>query len=71
MILKNFKGYLQTDGYVAYDAFAQMKDVMLIHCMAHARRMFKDASGGISLRLVIYPLNLPLSVHIYYLKLLI
>lgn len=42
-ILKNFKGYLQTDGYGAYDAFDQRKDIALIHCMAHARRTFEKA----------------------------
>jgi transposase len=42
-ILKDFKGYLQTDGYVAYDVFADRQDITLIHCMAHARRMFNDA----------------------------
>ncbi|RXK81836.1 IS66 family transposase [Filimonas effusa] len=42
-ILKDFKGYLQTDGYVAYDVFAKKQDITLIHCMAHAQRMFNDA----------------------------
>ena len=42
-ILKNFKGHLQTDGYGAYDAFGERKDITLIHCMAHARRMFEKA----------------------------
>lgn len=42
-ILKNFKGYLQTDGYGAYDAFGERKDITLVHCMAHARRMFEKA----------------------------
>lgn len=42
-ILKDFKGYLQTDGYVAYDIFAKRQGITLIHCMAHARRMFNDA----------------------------
>jgi transposase len=42
-ILKDFKGYLQTDGYVAYDVFAKRQGITLIHCMAHARRMFNDA----------------------------
>lgn len=42
-ILKYFKGYLQTDGYGAYDAFGKRKDIVLIHCMAHARRMFEHA----------------------------
>ena len=42
-ILENFTGYLQTDGYIAYEIFDQNKDITLIHCMAHARRMFHDA----------------------------
>jgi len=42
-ILQDFKGYLQTDGYVAYDIFAKRQGITLIHCMAHARRMFNDA----------------------------
>jgi transposase len=42
-ILKDFKGYLQTDGYVGYEIFAKRQDITLIHCMAHARRMFNDA----------------------------
>ncbi len=42
-ILQNFKGYLQTDGYVAYDIFDKKENITQIHCMAHARRMFNDA----------------------------
>ncbi len=42
-ILQNFKGYLQTDGYVAYDVFDKRENIVQIHCMAHARRMFNDA----------------------------
>jgi len=42
-ILENFKGYLQTDGYVAYDVFDKRPNITLIHCMAHARRMFNEA----------------------------
>ncbi len=42
-ILENFKGYLQTDGYAAYDIFDRRPGITLIHCMAHARRMFNDA----------------------------
>lgn len=41
--LKNFKGFLQTDGYAAYDQFAQREGVQMLHCMAHARRYFKEA----------------------------
>lgn len=42
--LKDFKGYLQTDGYVAYDYFATKEGITLIHCMAHARRYFVKAA---------------------------
>jgi transposase len=42
-ILENFKGYLQTDGYAAYDIFDKRPGITLIHCMAHARRMFNEA----------------------------
>lgn len=42
-ILESFKGYLQSDGYVAYDVFDKKENVMHIHCMAHARRMFNEA----------------------------
>lgn len=42
-ILENFKGYLQTDGYAAHDIFDKRPGITLIHCMAHARRMFNEA----------------------------
>jgi transposase len=42
-ILQNFRGYLQSDGYTVYDFFDKQKDITLIHCMAHARRMFNEA----------------------------
>ncbi len=42
-ILKDFKGYLQTDGYAAYDIFKEYPDITLSHCMAHARRKFHEA----------------------------
>lgn len=42
-ILENFEGYLQTDGYTVYEAFDKRKEITLMHCMAHARRMFHDA----------------------------
>jgi transposase len=42
-ILKDFKGHLQTDGYVVYDFFKEKEEVTLLHCMAHARRMFYEA----------------------------
>lgn len=42
-VLKNFKGHLQTDGYSVYDLFKEQKEITLLHCMAHARRMFYEA----------------------------
>ncbi|MBA3830280.1 MAG: IS66 family transposase, partial [Taibaiella sp.] len=42
-ILQNFKGHLQTDGYVAYDIFDKSENITQLHCMAHARRMFNEA----------------------------
>jgi transposase len=42
-ILKGYKGYLQTDGYAAYNDFDKRAAITLIHCMAHARRKFSDA----------------------------
>lgn len=42
-ILKNFSGYLQTDGYSVYDAYDKKGGITLLHCMAHARRKFNDA----------------------------
>jgi transposase len=40
--LKDFQGVLQTDGYVGYNAFAS-KGIVLLACMAHARRYFEKA----------------------------
>jgi hypothetical protein len=42
-LLKDFKGYLQTDGYKVYEWFAGSKDITLLNCMAHARRGFEKA----------------------------
>jgi transposase len=42
-ILRDFKGYLQTDGYAVYDFFKEKEDITVLHCMAHARRMFYEA----------------------------
>ncbi|MDQ6609009.1 MAG: IS66 family transposase [Bacteroidota bacterium] len=43
IMLENFQGYLQTDGYNAYEIFDKRSGITLMHCMAHARRMFHDA----------------------------
>jgi len=42
-ILQGFQGYLQTDGYSAYEDFGKRPGIVLMHCMAHARRKFFDA----------------------------
>lgn len=42
-LLKNFTGYLQTDGYIVYDFIGKSKDIIHLNCMAHARRGFEKA----------------------------
>jgi len=42
-LLKNFSGYLQTDGYKVYDSFGEKKSITQLNCMAHARRGFEKA----------------------------
>ena len=42
-ILKNYKGFIQTDGYVSYDQFDRRADITSVCCMAHARRYFEKA----------------------------
>ena len=39
-VLKDFKGFLQTDGYNVYDELGQWESITLLGCMAHARRYF-------------------------------
>ena len=41
--LRDFKGYLQTDGYAVYDDYENRAGITLFHCMAHARRKFDEA----------------------------
>ncbi len=42
-LLAGFKGYLQTDGYAAYNKIGERKDIVLLNCLAHARRNFEKA----------------------------
>jgi len=42
-LLKNFNGYLQTDGYGVYEMFAKRPGITHVACMAHARRKFEQA----------------------------
>lgn len=44
--LKDFKGYLQTDGYAVYEDFDKKPGITLLHCMAHARRKFDEAKDN-------------------------
>ncbi len=43
ILLKNYQGYLQTDGYAVYEQFESREDIVLVGCMAHARRYFEHA----------------------------
>jgi transposase len=42
-LLKNYRGYLQTDGYAVYEQFESRQDIVLVGCLAHARRNFEHA----------------------------
>jgi transposase len=42
-LLQDFAGYLQVDGYDAYNQIAARADVQRLGCWAHARRKFFDA----------------------------
>lgn len=48
--LKDFKGYLQTDGYAGYAAIAAREDITHVACMAHIRRKFIEAESNDSKR---------------------
>lgn len=48
-LLKNFKGTLQTDGYVVYEALNN-PNIIHINCMAHARREFDEAKSNDAVR---------------------
>ena len=42
-VLKNFSGYLQTDGYSGYEKLAKSENIIQLACWAHARRKFEEA----------------------------
>ena len=42
-MLENYNGYLQTDGYAAYNNLKNQSKITLLACMAHARRKFEHA----------------------------
>ena len=41
--LKDFAGYLQSDGYAGYNQFSHQPHIVRLACMAHARRKFEKA----------------------------
>jgi hypothetical protein len=45
-ILKGFCGYLQTDGYNAYNELSVQSNITVLACMAHARRYFDKAKDN-------------------------
>ena len=42
-LLESYKGYLQSDGYNAYNVFDNKEEVYLVGCMAHIRRKYENA----------------------------
>ena len=49
-MLDTYRGYLQTDGYTVYQAYAQKKEIIHLACWAHARRYFEQAKDQDSVR---------------------
>jgi transposase len=45
-LLEGYQGYLQTDGYGAYEGFEDVPGITLVGCMAHARRKFFEAKAA-------------------------
>jgi len=43
-MLKDFRGYIQSDGYTVYDWFGKKQNITLVNCWAHARRYFEQAT---------------------------
>ncbi len=41
--VKTHRGYLQSDGYIVYDTLEGLDNLVLVNCMAHARREFFKA----------------------------
>ena len=42
-LLKDFTGYLQTDGYGTYERYGRKPGVTHLQCLAHSRRYFMEA----------------------------
>ena len=43
-LLKDYNGYIQTDGYKGYNDLEVLTDIILLACWAHARRKFDEAA---------------------------
>ncbi len=46
MLLANYQGCIQTDGYAGYEEVSKKKEIDHICCMAHARRKFEKAKDN-------------------------
>jgi transposase len=49
-LLKGYRGHLQTDGYSGYNNFENKDGIILLSCMAHARRYFFEAKNNDKVR---------------------
>jgi len=45
--LKNYAGYVQTDGYLGYDFLEQMPEITHLGCWAHVRRKFVEVVNAV------------------------
>lgn len=45
--LRDYEGYIQTDGYSGYNALGQKKGIIHLGCWAHARRKFKEVQNAV------------------------
>lgn len=45
-MLKDYQGYLQTDGYKVYDKIGKKPGINLVGCWAHSRRKFYESKGN-------------------------
>jgi len=43
-LLKDYKGYIQTDGYKGYNYLEALEDIVLIACWTHGRRKYDEAA---------------------------
>lgn len=45
-LVADYKGILQTDGYVVYDAYSAAPGILHVGCLAHARRGFDESKDN-------------------------